>query len=173
MKTLVIVSHPYPNQSKIIKALQQAAENTADVTVRNLETLYGNNVTGFDVAAEQRAHEGMDRIVYLFPLHWFNLSPMLKAYLNEVWSYGWAYGSGNALKGKEMLVVTSAGAVEDVYSPNGHIGMTMDTILSPMKACATYVGMNYLPPQVFYNVMVAGVQELASFQTRLVERLTR
>lgn len=41
MKTLVIVSHPYPEQSNAIMALQQAALQQIDVTVRNLESLYG------------------------------------------------------------------------------------------------------------------------------------
>jgi glutathione-regulated potassium-efflux system ancillary protein KefF len=62
--------------------LQQTAEGTADVTVRNLEALYGNDLSAIDVAAEQRAHDGVDRVVYMFPVHWFNLTPMLKAYLN-------------------------------------------------------------------------------------------
>ncbi|QSX32108.1 NAD(P)H-dependent oxidoreductase [Shewanella avicenniae] len=33
----------------------------------------------FDVAAN-----AANRIVFSFPIHWFNLTPMLKAYLNEV-----------------------------------------------------------------------------------------
>lgn len=82
MKTLVIASHPYPGQSRVIKALQQTAVNAKNVTVRNLETLYGSHMDGFDIREEQNACENADRIVYLFPLHWFNLTPMLKAYLN-------------------------------------------------------------------------------------------
>ncbi len=41
IKTLVIVSHPYPERSVMTKGLQQAAESVEGVTVRNLETLYG------------------------------------------------------------------------------------------------------------------------------------
>ena len=112
MKTLLIVSHPYPEQSQVIQALQQTAASLPNVTVRNLETLYGHDTTAFDVAAEQQAHEGVERVVYLFPIHWFNLTPMLKAYLNQVWSYGWAFGpEGHALRGKQMQVVVSAGAL--------------------------------------------------------------
>lgn len=50
--------------------MQQTAEGTADVTVRNLEALYGNDLSAIDVAAEQRAHDGVDRVVYMFPVHW-------------------------------------------------------------------------------------------------------
>ena len=72
MKTLVIVSHPYPEQSNAIKALQTVAGQGDNIEVRNLEALYGNNLGGFDVAAEQKAYQGVDRVVYLFPIHWFN-----------------------------------------------------------------------------------------------------
>ena len=39
VKTLVIVSHPYPERSVMIKGLQEAAESVDGVTVRNLETI--------------------------------------------------------------------------------------------------------------------------------------
>lgn len=165
MKTLVIVSHPYPEQSVAIKALQQVAENTADVTVRNLETLYGDDASRIDVAAEQQAHEAADRIVYLYPTHWFNLTPMLKAYLNLVWAYGWAFGSeGTALKDKEMQVVTTAGASEFTYSHEGLIRSTMDEVLSPMKASALYVGMRYNPPLAFFSSMGIDSDRMAQMQ---------
>lgn len=174
MNTLVIVSHPYPSQSKVIRSLTQEAEGIPDVTVRNLETLYGNDVTGFDIAAEQKAHDGVGRVVYLFPLHWFNLTPMMKAYFNEVWSYGWCYGpNGTALKGKEMLVVTSAGAVEESYSHQSPLDCTMDEVLTPFKASANYVGMPYLDPLVFYRAVEADENRIREFCRTFAERLQK
>ena len=174
MKTLVIVSHPYPSQSRIIKSLTQLAESIPEVTVRNLEALYGNDVTGFDLEAEQKAHEGVDRVVYLFPLHWFNLTPMMKAYFNEVWSFGWCYGpNGTALKGKEMLVVTSAGAAEASYLQPTPLDCTMDEILTPFKASANYVGMTYLEPLVFYRVSEADDETLDGFRKAFSGRLQK
>lgn len=172
MKTLVIVSHPYPEQSVAIKALQQIAEHTPDVTVRNLEAIYGNNINGFDLAAEQKAQESADRIVYLFPIHWFNLTPMLKAYLNIVWSYGWAFGpNGVALKDKEMQVVVTAGAREFTYSAEGLIRSNMEEVLTPMKASALYVGMKYNTPLAFYEAMGVDEATKARMQKDFTERL--
>jgi glutathione-regulated potassium-efflux system ancillary protein KefF len=172
MKTLVIVSHPYPEQSHAIRALQAAAENTAGVTVRNLEALYGDDLSAIDVAAEQQAHEGADRVVYLFPIHWFNLTPMLKAYLNQVWSYGWAFGpNGTALKGKEMQVVVTAGATAFTYSAEGLTRSSMDEVLTPMKASGYYVGMRYAEPLAFYEAMGVGAPTQAAWQRVLSERL--
>lgn len=172
MKTLVIVSHPYPNNSTAIKSLENASLGVSDVTVRNLESLYGNDMSKIDVAAEQAACEGMARIVFMFPVHWFNLTPMLKAYLNAVWTYGWAFGpEGNALKGKEMLVVTTAGATEHTYSEKGLVQSTIQEVLTPMKASALYVGMTYLEPLFFFEAMGASEERLAGFNAKLIERL--
>lgn len=172
MKTLAIVSHPYPDQSTVIKALERTAQGMSDVTVRNLEVLYGNDFTAFDVAAEQKAQEEAERIVFLFPVHWFNLTPMLKAYLNQVWTYGWAFGPcGIALKDKEMQVVVSAGAGKSTYSPSGLIRSTMDEVLTPMKASALYVGMKYRQPLAFYEAMGVSSQMLKAFQDEFVQCL--
>ena len=172
MKTLVIVSHPYPEQSTAIKALQAVAERSANVTVRNLESLYGSDLAAFDVTAEQRAAEAADRIVFLFPIHWFNLTPMLKAYLNAVWSYGWAFGpGGTALKDKEMQLVVTAGATEFTYSSAGVIQSSMDEVLTPMKASAYYIGMHYNQPLAFYEAMGASGATLNELEHRFAERL--
>ncbi|UUE09269.1 NAD(P)H-dependent oxidoreductase [Dickeya zeae] len=171
MKTLVIVSHPYPEQSTAIMALQQVAKQQDDVVVRNLESLYGNDMSRFDVAAEQWASEQADRIVFLFPIHWFNLTPMLKAYLNTVWSYGWAFGSAWKLKDKEMQVVVTAGATAFTYSADGIIKSTMDEVLTPMKASAYYIGMTYNRPLVFFEAMGKSQSELGEFQRAFIDCL--
>jgi glutathione-regulated potassium-efflux system ancillary protein KefF len=165
MKTLVIVSHPYFARSNAIKAVQQAVESLPGVTVRNLEALYGDYPAAFDIAAEQAAVEAAERIVFLFPIHWFNLTPMLKAYLNEVWSYGWAFGpNGTALKGKTLQAVVTAGASEHTYSAEGLIESSIEEVLTPLKASALYVGMTYLPPLALFGAMGADAKTMAGFE---------
>ena len=172
MKTLVIVSHPSFEQSTVIRTLEQVAKQYPGAAVRHLEGLYGSDPSRIDVAEEQKAHEGVDRIVYLFPIHWFNITPMLKAYLNRVWTYGWAFGpEGNALRGKAMQVVVSAGASEQTYSHQGLIESTMEEVLTPMKASALYVGMRYLPPLAFYDNMGPTEATLAAMRQAFSEQL--
>jgi glutathione-regulated potassium-efflux system ancillary protein KefF len=121
---------------------------------------------------EQAAYHGVDRVVFIYPTHWFNLTPMLKGYLNEVWQYGWAFGAGgDALKGKDLMVVTSAGASPFTYSREGLIQSSMDEVLSPMKASALYVGMNWLPPLAFYEVAAANRDKVPEFQQALAQAL--
>lgn len=173
MKTLVIVSHPYQENSHTISALEKIAQNQLQVTIRNLDLIYGQDISHFDVNMEQAACAAADRIVYLFPIHWFNLTPMLKAYLNEVWTYGWAFGpEGKALAGKEMQVVTTAGASQYTYSADGMIESTMDAVLTPMKASALYVGMTYLPPLALYEAMGVSGDRLETFAEQFKLALT-
>lgn len=173
MKTLVIVSHPYQERSHTIKALEQTASDISDVTVRNLEALYGDDPSKIDIEAEQLACTDMDRIVFLFPVHWFNLTPMMKSYLNEVWVYGWAFGpEGKALQSKEMLVVATAGASEHTYSQGGIVESTIEEVLTPMKASALYVGMKYDQPLAFFEAADAPTEKLTQFQTKFSQRLS-
>lgn len=174
MKTLIVISHPYPKQSHVIKSLEQAVKTLPDVTVRNLESLYGQNLNGFNIQAEQAAHDEADRVIYMFPVHWFNLTPMLKAYMNSVWAYGWAFGpEGIALKGKQFQVVATAGATEFTYSEAGIIECSMDEVLSPLKASAKYVGMNYLQPIAFFEAMGANEIKIKLFQDTLITSLSK
>lgn len=174
MKTLVIVSHPYPDSSNSIKALEQMMKGVSDdIVVRNLESIYGNEISKFDIAAEQQAYKDADRIVFMFPIHWFNLTPMLKAYLNAVWSYGWAFGpEGDALKGKEMMVITTAGATAFTYSKEGLINSTIEEVLTPMKSSALYVGMSYAEPIAFYEAMNPTKEKLNEMIQSVSERLS-
>lgn len=172
MKTLVVVSHPGLDRSIVTRTLQQAAQQFPGATVRHLEALYGNDPDRIDVAAEQQAHDGVERVVYLFPIRWFNVPPMLKAYLDRVWTYGWAFGpQGDALRGKAMQVVVSAGASEHTYSHAGLIRSTMDEVLTPMKASALYVGMRYLEPLAFFDNMNPSAEKLSAMRSAFAERL--
>jgi glutathione-regulated potassium-efflux system ancillary protein KefF len=84
IKTLVIVS-PYPERSVLTKGLQEAAESLEGVTVRNLETLYGYDTRRINGDAERKMMREHSRVVFIFPTHWFNITPMMKAWLNETW----------------------------------------------------------------------------------------
>ncbi|RIY36051.1 NAD(P)H-dependent oxidoreductase [Psittacicella gerlachiana] len=172
MKTLIIVSHPFYNNSNVIKSFVHTATSLENVEIRHLEQLYGNNFNAIDVKAEQKAHEQADRIVYMFPIHWFNLTPMLKAYMNSVWEFNWAFGPyGFALEGKEFMVISSAGSPQTVYAPSGLITHKIDDILSPLEASALYTSMTYLKPLVFFGAGSQSADDLEQWQTQVKERL--
>ncbi|MBH5329504.1 NAD(P)H-dependent oxidoreductase [Eikenella sp. S3360] len=166
VKTLLIVSHPYPDQSVMIKGLQQAAETVDNVTVRNLESIYGFDSRAIDGEAERRITREHDRIVFMFPTHWFNITPMMKAYLNDTWG---SVGPG-LWQGKEMLIITTAAGGGSTYGKNGRIGVPLADVFLPMKASALHAGMIYLPPLAFEGVTPS---RLGEYQRQVVEQLTR
>lgn len=166
IKTLVIVSHPYPERSVMTKGLQQAAESVEGVTVRNLETLYGFDTRAIDAPKEKELTRAHDRIVFMFPTHWFNITPMMKAYMNDVWG---SVGPG-LWQGKEMLLVTTAAGGSSTYGESGRIGVALEDVFTPMKASALHAGMTFLKPLAFQSVSSS---KLADYQQQLIERLQR
>lgn len=74
------------------------------MTIRDLEEIYGYDTRSIDGEKERQITREHERIVFLFPTHWFNITPMMKAYLNETWG---SVGPG-LWQGKEMLVVSTA-----------------------------------------------------------------
>jgi len=164
-KTLVIVSHPYPESSVMIKGLQQAAESVPGVTIRNLETLYGFDTRNINRDEEKRLMREHERIVFLFPTHWFNITPMMKAWLNDTWG---SVGP-DLWKGKEMLIVTTAAGGDSTYGTNGRTGMNLADVFAPMKASALHAGMTWLPPLTFQSV---SRDKLPEYQRQFIERLT-
>lgn len=166
IKTLVIVSHPYPERSVMTKGMQQAAESVDGVTVRNLETLYGFDTRAINAELERELTRQNDRIVFMFPTHWFNITPMMKAYLNDVWG-----SAGPGLwQGKEMLLVTTAAGGSSTYGKTGRIGVELENVFTPMKASALHAGMTFLTPLAFQAISSS---KLSDYQQQLIERLQK
>lgn len=167
-RTLILASHPYPERSVVNKALWQVAQSAKDTFFRNLETVYGDNMRRFDLAAERRLYATMERLVLIFPIHWFNLIPMLKAYLNEIWGAA----PPSELRGKELLVVTTTGGDERAYSPDGRLGFAIEEVLTPLRASARYCGMSFSKPVAFFGVLGAGADALRGYQDALAAKLS-
>lgn len=166
-KTLIFASHPCPDRSVVNKALWSAAAKADDALFKNLETTYGDNLTGFDRAAERKLYQDMERLVLMFPIHWFNMTPMMKAYMNEIWGAG----APPELRGKELLVVTTTGGAASAYRREGQLGFTIEEALIPLQASAKYTGMTFSEPLAFLGSAGAGASALRGYQEALTARL--
>lgn len=150
MKTVIIMSHPYYEQSKMNKALFEAAKSLQNVEIRHLEAIYGSDTRAFDVKKEQEILESAERIVFQFPMFWLSTPAMLKAYIDEIFTYGWAYGSsGDKLQGKELQIVVSTGSPIVDYSNEGRVKYTISEVLLPLQITANYCGMVF--NRIFVN----------------------
>ena len=143
MKTLIVLSHPNFNDSRLNKALFEAAKGVEGVTVRHLEDLYGADTAKIDVKKEQELFFDAQRVVYLFPMLNFNVPAMLKAYLDNVLINGFAYGEGAKIAGKELQIAVSTGGSVNDYSKYGAYKNTLNEILLPLQCGAEFCGLTY------------------------------
>lgn len=151
MKTLVVVTHPDIANSKINKRwLEELKKYPEQFTVHELYKAYPDGV--IDVLAEQKLIEQHVDLVLQFPIYWFNCPPLLKQWLDEVFTYGWAYGpEGDKIKGRNVRLAVSAGIKKEDFGSQGRYQYTMQELLRPFETTMNFVDANYQPCFVFYG----------------------
>lgn len=147
---LVLAAHPDLRHSRVNRALMQSAQSLANVTVRDLYALYPDHV--IDVPAEQALAAQADLIVWQHPIHWYSMPPLMKLWLDDVLTLGWAYGQGgSALHGKDLWLVVTTGGRQEAYSPQGYNRYFFDAFLPPYEQTAALCGLRFLPPLVLHG----------------------
>lgn len=149
---LILVAHPALQHSRVSRALMQAAAalDPARVAVRDLYALYPDYVV--DVAAEQQALQAARLLVWLHPMHWYGMTPLLRLWQDEVLTMGWAHGpGGQALQGKSLWLVTSTGGGAASYQPDGYNQQTVEAFWPPYAQSAALCGMQFEPPLVVHG----------------------
>jgi glutathione-regulated potassium-efflux system ancillary protein KefF len=198
---LVLAAHPALEHSRITRSLMQAARDAAAaparsaapaparsaaaetphgpgdgpasaarVAVRDLYALYPDYF--IDVAAEQAALAAARLVVWLHPIQWYSMPPLMKLWVDEVLSFRWAYGpGGTALHGKDLWLVTSTGGPEPSYHPAGHNRYFFDAYLTPYEQTARLIGMRWLPPLVLHGAHRIEPAALAAHADLFAQRL--
>ena len=164
---LVLVAHPELEQSRVNSRLLRAAREqqggalAGRVEVRDLYALYPDYL--IDVGAEQEALAAARLVVWQQPIHWYGMTPLLKLWVDEVLSFGWAYGpDGTALRGKDLWLVATTGGPEDSYRPDSYNRYFFDAFLPPYEQTAALCGMRFLPPLLLHGAHRAGEAEIAA-----------
>ncbi len=179
IKTVIIFAHPnVENGSTANKIIinQIKDKNNIEISpcVRDLYQLYPD--FKIDVVAEQKALTEADIIVFQYPFHWYSLPGLLKEWLDKVFLYGFAYGSGgNKLNGKEFLISTTIGGPESSYTAHGHNSHTINEYLKPLQQTAKLAGMNFNVPIVSHNMVYVpgGDNDKEGVETRALDHATR
>ncbi len=91
---LIIYAHPYPHHSHANKRMLEQARTLEGVEIRSLYQLYPD--FNIDIAAEQEALSRADLIVWQHPMQWYSIPPLLKLWIDKVFSHGWVFGSASA-----------------------------------------------------------------------------
>ena len=161
MKILVNLFHPHLDSSRVNRAWAQRLAAQPDITVRDIYALYPEG--RIDIAAEQQALLAHDRLVFQHPFYWYSVPPLMKQWLDEVLTHGWAYGStGKALAGRKIALAVSLGAPAEDYRADGAFGCTVSEVLRPFELTAKYCNADYRPPFTFHTIdSNAGYSEAA------------
>lgn len=153
MKTLVIVIHPNIQDSVINKRwVEELNKYPNKFYVHQLHKVYPDEK--IDVLAEQTLIEKYDKIVFQFPYFWFNCPPFFKKWLDEVLTYGWAYGSksGYKISNKKIALAMSVGIDEDEYNEQGKYKYTLTHLTAPFELTFEYVKADYRPFFAYYGI---------------------
>lgn len=139
----MIVAHPYWPQSMANKAIvDEFRDLVPHARVRNLYELYADGK--IDVEAEQKALDEADTIILQFPIMWYSCPSNLHRYMEEVLTFGYAYGpGGDRLAGKTLMLSFTTAGTPDKYSVYGAQGSTIDELMVPFAATARLCGLKF------------------------------
>ncbi|NLR59847.1 NAD(P)H-dependent oxidoreductase [Chitinophaga polysaccharea] len=152
-KILVIVIHPDMEASVVNKKWAAALRQYPDrYRVHDLYAAYPSGE--IDIKREQALLEEHETIIFQFPFYWFNCPPLLKKWLDEVLTHGWAYGSksGYKMKNKKVALAISAGIDEQEYTTGGKYKYTLNELTAPFEITFQYVQADYRPLFAFYGL---------------------
>ncbi len=144
MKILVNVFHPHLETSRVNKRWVEELKKHPDITLRFLYSIYPDWT--IEVAKEQELLLAHDRIVFQHPFYWYSCPALMKKWLDDVLSFGWAYGPGGTkLNGKEWITALSTDGPANAYQAGGYNNFSISELLKPFQQTANLTGMTYLP----------------------------
>ena len=180
-KVTMIVGHPNLNGGSLAnKIIVDRVQELADVEVCDLTALYPD--FHFDVEREQVKLLESDVIILQFPFFWYSIPGILKHWLDEILTYGFAYGStGDKLKGKKLIVSSTIGGPEESYNgEDGYNSFTIEDFMKPLVQTARLTQMVYKDPVIthsmtyipnVYNVKEEVEARAVDHADRLIERI--
>jgi glutathione-regulated potassium-efflux system ancillary protein KefG len=145
---LILYAHPNYQNSQTNKKLINGLEKIKNITINNLYQKYPNY--NINIAVEQELLLQNDLIIFQFPYYWFNTTPLLKLFIDNVFEDGFAYGTNNKLKNKSLMCCITSGGSFERYSND--IGFSFNELLKPFEKTANYCGIKYLPPFIVADV---------------------
>ena len=174
----VLAAHPAWRESRVNLRLMDAAKATTRVRVQDLYSSYPDYT--IDVHAEQTALARAQLVVLLHPIQWYSMPALQKLWLDDVLTYGWAYGdgrhndgtvSGRALAGKDLWLVATTGGPGHSYHPQGYNRYFFEAFLPPYEQTAAVCGMRFLPPLILHGAHDQSPEALAAHVQTFSDRL--
>jgi len=133
-KILLILSHPnYQNSFANKTIITKLSSLIPEIEIDHIDSLYPDEK--IDIKKEQEKLIKSDIIIFQFPMLWHNRPHLLSKWFEDVYQYGFAYGSqGDKLKNKKIIISITLGNTLDFFKDE----ISLDNLLSPFKASAKY-----------------------------------
>jgi glutathione-regulated potassium-efflux system ancillary protein KefG len=172
-KILILFAHPALEKSRVHNRLLKSIKSVEGVTFHDLYEAYPD--FDVDVKREQQLLVNHDLVIFQHPFYWYSTPALIKQWEDLVLEHGWAYGTnGNALAGKSLLCVISAGGSMEAYRQQGRNKYTIRQLLAPLEQTAQLCKMNFLPPFIVHGTHRLSLHEIDLFAiqyTRLLNAL--
>lgn len=168
-EVLILLAHPHYQHSRLHRALIEAVATLPHVRVHDLYEMYPD--FHIHVKHEKQAVLHSHTIVFQHPMRSFSAPSLLKEWVDAVLHRGWAYGGGEALRGKQWLEVLSTANSAKDFSSGGECGYELAQLMVPSEAAAKRCRMRYLSPLVYYRSQQMDDETLAkaaaAYRTRI------
>lgn len=154
-KILVILAHDDTRNSRVNKRFTLELEGNENIEVRDIKALYPDYK--IDIEAEQEAIKKAEKIVFQFPMYWFNAPSILKEWMDKVYALGFAFDvtkegyQRRELNGKEFMLAVSMGGAQAAYDSEGY--KSVNECLTPYIYTAKFCGMKVVQPYYVYGAM--------------------
>ena len=97
-----------------------------------------------DIRKERQRVSSADIIVLQYPIQWYSAPAIMKRWLEEVFTFGFAHDAkGGLLSGKKLILSMTSGAPESQYHIGERMGYPMDIYQLPLKQLADLCGMDF------------------------------
>jgi|SRR5690625_4552316 len=173
MKTLVIIGHPDIESSVVNRKWIEEMKMYPDLfTIRELAKEYPEGV--IDIETEQSLITSHGNLVLQFPVYWFNCPPILKKWLDEVFTEGWAFGKlGNNLKDRKIALGVTAGSKSVDYDKKGRYKYNLEEVLASFEITAKYCKADYQSFFAFYGADFSPTQDIDKSAKQYVDFLKK
>lgn len=171
MKILVNLFHSNIEKSTVNRRWLKELESHAEITINQPYSQYPDGLINVD--REQQLLTNHDRLVFQHPFLWYSVPALMKQWLDDVLTYGWAYGpGGTALHGKDWVSVISTGGPQESYQAGGFNNFSMSELLKPLQQTANLIGTNYLAPFLFHGTVQARPESIETSAIQLISHIT-
>ena len=97
-----------------------------------------------DIRKERQRISSADIIVLQYPIQWYSAPAIMKRWLEEVFTFGFAHDAkGGMLNGKTLILSMTSGAPESQYHVGERMGYPIDVYQLPLVQLADLCGMDF------------------------------